>query len=157
MPLIVGIICAALCLIVRLFSESPYEVIHRIDSNGILPPLWLLNLLSVTACFLSGFAAGLVTDEVLCGRAGGRREIAAYRGGLFFLATFFLMLAWYPIFFSAELLFIALLITVAAFLLSLCALLQWTEVRTLSVCLMVINTVWCFYLFIINLIVLLCN
>ena len=87
-----AIISMMICLFVRILSQSPFELIHKLDCNDIIPPIWLFNLLSLIWCFLFGYAAGNIIFCVAHGKSHGIRETRAYQGGLFFVNSFYLSL-----------------------------------------------------------------
>ena len=145
-----GLISLAIFIGVRLFGNDPYEMIHKFDSSGVIPPLWLLNLLSFVWGFLIGYGAGLVFDRILCGGESITSEISAYRGGLFFLVSFFLSQMWYSVFFDGEHLVLAILLIVIALVSSIVCAFFWYSVLKLSSLILGAYGLWQFYLFILN-------
>jgi len=153
--LLFGIIYAALCISVRILSGSPYGMIHKLDAGGVIPPLWIFNLLSAVWGFLAGFASGIVWSEVRLCRARGESEICAYRGGIFFVALVFLSLIWYPLFFVSERLILSFIIALLAVICSALSALQWRRVSLLSSLVTAAYALWLFYVLAVNLVVLL--
>ncbi len=123
-----GIISAGCCFLSRVLFKSPIDMIHKLAGINIIPPIWLLNLMSVIFFFLLGYCAGAVTAATAERMNTGERELKAYRGGIFIICTFFLALIWYPLFFFCGRLFIAFLISVAAMLSLIVALTEWMKV-----------------------------
>jgi tryptophan-rich sensory protein len=153
-PLLLALISMVLCLSVRLISRIPVELLHSLQFNDILPPLWLSNLLSLAWSLFIGFAAGIVACEIIYGRAHGRKEILIYQGGLFFVAVIILTNVWYPVFFSCGRLVVSCLIAlVTVALSSLCAII-WARVSAVSGVILGAYSLWLTYVLLLNLSVL---
>ena len=155
--LICGILYASLAVIIRLFIKNPYEVLHRIDTGNIMLPLWIFNIISFAMCFISGYAAGIIIHEILTGKSGGRKEIKAYQGGLLFLTMIFLSLIWYSVFFGNEALFIAFIISLISLCLAIAVTYLWSYTNLKSTLMMVIFSLWMFYIFLLNLFIIFNN
>ena len=155
--LIIGAIYAFLCILTRILSDSPYEALHRLNGCGAIPPMWILNLLSVLWCFLAGFAWGIVWREIRICRVRGAEEIRAYQGGLFFISLIFLSLIWYPLFFICERIFISMLVALGAAICATLASVLWKRVSFLPSLICAAYSFWLFYVFAVNLAVLLKN
>ncbi len=153
--LIFGIIYAVLCILARVISENPYDMIHKLDSGGVIPPLWIFNLLSTAWCFIAGFASGIVLSEVKLCRARGEQEIRAYQGGLFFISLVFLSLIWYPLFFVSERLFLSFSVSLAAAVCACLCSLLWKRVSCFSSLICAAYSLWLVYVLALNLAVLL--
>ncbi len=148
--LICGIVNMVLCLIVRIVSGSPFEVIHRLNCNDILPPIWIFNLLWLIASFCVGFSAGIIINAILCRRINGRDEIFAYRGGLCFVALVFLAVIWYPLLFIKEAVFLSLLIAILSAVCSFVCALEWVRIEKCAGVVVFIYSFWLLYVMIIN-------
>ena len=155
--MIFGILGIILCLLTRIFSGSPYNMIHTLDPSDIIPPIWLFNLLSIAWSFLSGYAAGMIVCAVAKGSVRGSRELFAYKGGLFFIAYAFLSLIWYPLFFGEERLFLSFLITLLKVLTAAVCMYFWSYSVTSAALIMAANALWSFYILLVNLSVILNN
>ncbi len=123
-----GIIGVGCCFLSRALFESPIDMIHKLDSINIIPPIWLLNLLSGVFFFLLGYSFGSVTAATAARMNTGESELRAYRGSIFIICTFFSAIVWYPLFFFCGRLFIAFIISVAAMLSLIVALTEWIKV-----------------------------
>lgn len=156
-PLFSAIISMMICLFVRILSQSPFELIHKLDCNDIIPPIWLFNLLSLIWCFLFGYAAGNIIFCVAHGKSHGIRETRAYQGGLFFVNSFYLSLLWYPVLFGAERIFIALLISLSAVICSAICAYMWKSVSSISSLITAAYTLWSAYIVFILICVILQN
>lgn len=145
-----GMISLIIFIGVRLFCDSPYEMLHRFDTADIIPPLWLLNLFSFVWGFLIGYSAGAVFDSISQGGASITVEISAYRGGLFFLASFFLSQAWYSVFFQGKHLLLALFLIILTLVSSIICAYFWYSALKQSALIIGAYGLWLFYLVILN-------
>ncbi|MBQ8408725.1 MAG: tryptophan-rich sensory protein [Clostridia bacterium] len=139
--LIFAILSASVCLCIRLLTNSPYEMIHRLNCTDLFPPIWLFNALSVIWSILTGLAVGAVVG---C-RPRGNGEIQAYRGGLFFLASFFLSACWYPVFFGSGRVFVALILSFVAVICSALCVCSWVRVSPQASLIIAAHTLWLAY------------
>ena len=154
-PLIFAIISAVIGLSVIICSGSPYDLIHKIKLDDLLPPIWIWCLSSLILNFLTGYALGCIMSSVASKRLCGEKEIRAYQGIIFFIGSIFLSLAHYPTFFVAEKLVIALILSVVSIMLSLICFILWTKVSFISSIIMATFTLWGGYVAYVNLRVLL--
>lgn len=157
MPIIFGMIYLIMSVLVRILSGSPYEVLHKIDTSNIMPPIWIFNLLTFIFCFICGYASGIVVSNIICKKVNGDSELYAYRGGICFVALIFISLMWYPVLFSCEALFISLILSILSFLLSVCTAYLWSCVCKKVTIIMTFFSLWQFYIFITNLLLILKN
>lgn len=155
--LICGIIYLVLGIAVRIMAKSPYEALHRIDSDGILPPLWIFNILSLSVCFLCGIAAGQILEQVMKMRPAPHVELYACKGTIFYICLLFLSLLWYPAFFVAESLFLTVISLISIFLLCLCTSYMWSRVRSSAAFIILLSSAWYFYTLIIMLMIMINN
>lgn len=157
MPVIFGVIYLIMSIFIRILSDSPYEVLHRIDTANIMPPIWLFNILSFFFCFICGYAAGIVVSDIIKKKVSGENELSAYRGGICFVSLIFITLAWYPVLFSCEALFISLILTIISFLLAVLTAYLWSCISAKVTIIMTFFSLWQFYIFITNLLLILKN
>ena len=149
--LIGGIVGAVFAFISRMLSGSPIDMLHKLGDVGVMPPIWIFNLLSVAWYFLIGAAAGNVIKNIADGSLCGRSEAAAYRGLAFFLVAFFMGLIWYPVFFVSQAIFISLLVCLITTLTSvLCAYAWLSAGETAAGVIVAAYSIWTVYIFIIN-------
>lgn len=149
--LICGAVSAIICIGVRIMAGSPYDMIHKLDSADLIPPIWIFNLTCIFWSFLSGAAAGMLIQAVNNGRINGREEIFAYRGGLFFISLLYLNLIWYPMLFVSEALFLSLCIALISVICSGVCAFQWYHADKSACLVMSAYTVWLIYVLLINL------
>lgn len=145
-----GIFCAVVFFTVMNVFGSPYDLIHKVDSHNIVPPVWLWRTTMTVWGFLIGYAAGRVINTVSCGGASVHDKISAYRGGLFFVSAFFLSLSHYPVFFCAERLFVALIVALSAAALSVFCGISWAKAYRMSSIIMLGFSFWLFYVIFVN-------
>ena len=87
-----GGIALAAALFTRLRVGSPLPLLHLLNADSILPPLWLTGLCWLSSFFLSGCAAGFIFN---C-RTGGCAAAWRLRGAVYGLLCLFAGLGWYP-------------------------------------------------------------
>lgn len=142
---IVGSICVGIYVIMLTISGSPYEMIHKLDIGKMIPPMWMWRVFSIVWIFLSGVAAGLVVYERICHRIAGERELRAYRGGIYFISSFFLTIVHYPLFFCLERLMIAFLVALLAMIGAAVSSVIWSKVSAISSVILAGNAFWLLY------------
>ena len=153
-----SIISFTVCLVSRISFDIPIGMLHIVKGICLLPPIWIYNLISYAWFFLIGLAFGALLDKTLKGINGGNDEIAVYKGGIFFITSLFLGLIHYHIFFIAEMLFLAFLVSAMCMMSALITATLWRYVRPKVSCfIMYCFTIWQFYLFFVSLSVFLNN
>lgn len=155
--LICGTVYAVLGFIVRVCSGSPYNTVHILGADAYLPAIWLFNLFCIFWFFVCGIAVGSIFGRMLCGRISSREEVWVYKGCLFFVSLFFMSLIWYPLFFSGERLALSLLIMLLCVVCSAMCALFWKTVSLFSCISMVANSLWLFYILLVNMLVIFQN
>ena len=153
--MIFGVISLLTFIIVRNCCDDTYEILHIFDASDIIPPLWIINLFSFIWGFLIGYAAGVVFDCISYGGKSIIAEISAYRGGLFFIISLFLSHAWYLAFFQNERIFLAIFLIIIALISSIMCAFFWSSTLRSSALILGSYGIWLFYLFILNMSVLL--
>lgn len=149
--LICATACAAFSAITRIVSGSPFDTVHKLDTCDMIPPMWIFNLLSVIWAFIIGLAAGGIVTAVSSGRCGGASQISAYRGGLFFISSFFLGIIWYPTFFCSQSLLISLLLALCALICNVVCAFNWYNLPVAAPPLiMSAYVLWLFYIVFMN-------
>ena len=147
--IIIGTAFALIFVGARIFSESQYETIYRLDPSGIIPPIWLLNLISLIWFFLIGCGAGSIIDSALCKKGNCNDELKIYQGTIAFIICFFLSHISYTIFFLGEHIVIAILMTLSSVICSIISMLLWSSIKKDAALIMGGYGIWLFYLFII--------
>lgn len=156
--LICGTMSVVCLLICKIISGNPLEMIHKLNGFNIFPPIWIYNLLSIIWFFMIGLAAGAIIYECSIHRMNTAEELCACKGGLFFIASFFLSLIWQPVFFSLESIFLSLIVCFISIICSgICS--GWWFKTTSKACATIIfaYTIWLVYIFIVNLSILFHN
>ncbi len=153
--MICGLIYGVIGLLVKIFSDSPFNMIHILGADEFLPPLWIFNLLSLFWFFISGICLYKAIQGKCTGRSHSGRQMAVYKGSLFFICMFFLSLIWYPVFFSGKSLFISMIVSLLCFLSSFLCAVSWRQLSTYAFLGLCANGVWLMYIFFVNLIVML--
>ncbi len=155
--LVLGIIS----VIVRMFSLSvagePYDMLHKLDGNNIVPPVWMLNLLLNLAYFIAGYAAGIVSNTIASGNVNCEEKMSAYRGGMYFIAAYFLTLIHYPLFFVSEKLSASLIVIVITLISLIICIYSWAKFSPSAAMILTVYFIITIYLFFINLFILMNN
>lgn len=146
--IILGAILGLIFIFVRMFCENPYETIYRLDPSGVIPALWLLNLISFIWFFLIGYSAGCALDCVLCKKGNCNEQLAIFKGFIAFIVCFFLSHISNYAFFGGRHLFIAILLNLTALVCSAFTAIIWLKTNKISALIMGGYCIWLFYLFI---------
>ncbi len=148
-----GVISCICFYFSRSLFTNPLDMVHKLSGKSIIPPMWLLNLMSLVFAFFLGYSFGSILNITKKGINAGVKEVSVYKGAVFLVCGFFLSLIWYPIMFIAEKILFSLIISVIATLSLLSCTLEWRSVRPSSAA---ITTFACavfnFYLMLINII-----
>ena len=155
--IIFGIICASVKLASIIISDSPYEMIHKLDKNGIIPSMWIWHLTGCLMMFISGMAAGTVIKELASGNASAKNEREACIGGLYFITSFFLTVIHYPLFFACERILISFIVSVAAVICSAICAMMWSKISAKACLMMCGNSFFLLYVTFVNLNILVIN
>ncbi len=95
--LIGGGVTLTAALLTRLTVGSPLAVVHKLEAFLILPPLWLMSLLWLSAFILMGAAAGHL---LACPMGSAKREACLWRGSTFMVLAVVFSLVWYTLLFG---------------------------------------------------------
>ncbi len=154
----IGIITATLCFLAQTLLGSPLSSLHILKGSSLLPPIWIFNVLSIAWCFLIGISAGAIINATSLRLNNGEKEIAAYKGGFFFLTFFFLSFLRYYLLFYATRLFLSLIISVIVLICSLLCAFSWHKVKpSMSSAIIILFAIWQFYILFVNLSIFLHN
>ena len=146
-----AIACAVLCFVSRIISGNPFDMVHKFDGCDIIPPMWIFNLLWVVWYFLIGLAAGGIINSVSNKRCVGADQISSYKGGLFFVASFFLGIIWYAVFFCNQSIFVGMVISITMLICNIICAYHWYHTPlTMSPLIISAYTIWLFYVTLIN-------
>lgn len=146
-----GGIALAAALFTRLRVGSPLPLLHLLNADSILPPLWLTGLCWLSSFFLSGCAAGFILN---CS-TGGCAAAWRLRGAVYGLLCLFAELGWYPLLFAAQALWLSWLCLLAAALSGILCLACWVRVRRRVLLFLLPAAVWMCCLTVLQLVVLL--
>ena len=158
----VAILCAVsalgACIASRVIFDNPLEAIHIVKGIGLLPPMWLFNLINYAWFFLTGLSAGAIVSSTSRKRNVGIDLEKAYLGGILYISSFFLGLMHYLFFFIEQMLFISVIIS---FLAMMCVFLcanAWRRAHPAGAAfVMYVFSLWEFYIFFVSLSVFLNN
>lgn len=156
-PIIWGIICASVKLASIIISDSPYDMIHKLDHNGIIPSILIWNLTSCIMMFIAGMAAGTVIHKISTGQLDIKKEREAYKGGVYFISSYFLAIIHYPLFFAGEHILVSFIVSVAALISATLCAIMWSRISTNACIMMCANVFFSLYVSFINLNILAIN
>ncbi len=139
--LLMGVLMLAGGILVRFFTGSPHLTLLGLDIGDLVPPVWLMTLLWSVAFLTVGCAAGAVL-----GHRSAACDVDRYKGGMLFVLLAVLELCWYPTFFGAHLLFLAVLECVLILCLSIGVTLCFYRVSRFAGMLMLLHDIWLIYL-----------
>lgn len=130
----------------RWVSGSPVWIIHSLGIGSIVPPTYIMALLSCLAYFLGGTALASVLG------GGCFSDMAQrYRGAMWFCIMASLGYVWYPIFFCANLIFVSMIISALCIFCAVTATLCFSRVSRLAFVCMILYDVWLLALLLLNL------
>ena len=141
----IGTLLTVIAIIVRAKVGSPYQTIHAMNLDAIIPPVWIMTLLWSLSFLTVGCAAGFVLAYHACGRDGEK-----YKGLLFFVLLAVLELCWYPTFFGAHLVFLSTLEAILILCLSLAVTFSFYRVTKFAGMLLLLHDIWLIYMLILN-------
>ena len=149
---IFGAISSIFCLFFISAFGSPFDMIHKLNGIGMIPPIWIINLLSIVFFFLQGFSLGSIITAAKNRINVGEKELCAYRGTVFLSCAFFLSLLWYPLFFFAEKLFLSLLVSIVCLIFSILCAIEWLHAEPVGASITIfVCCIFEFYILFINL------
>ena len=143
--LLTGGLCVIIYIVMLAISGSPFEMIHKLDFNKMIPPMWMWRIFNLAWAFLGGAAAGSLICDAACRRIAGERVLCACKGGLFFLSAFFLSVVHYPVFFCLEKLFIAFLVALLATACAAVCAVIWSKASPIASIVLAGNALWLLY------------
>jgi len=142
---VIGVLLTVIALLVRAGVGSPYQTIHAMGIDEIVPPVWIMTLLWTLSFLIVGCAAGFVLAFRTCGR-----DAEKYRGGMFFVLLAVLEICWYPLFFGAHLVFLSALSSILILCLALTVTFAFYRVTKFAGMLLLLHDVWLIYMLILN-------
>ena len=150
--LVCGIAGCVFALVCLMLSGSPIDMIHKLNNIGVLPPMWIFDLMILLWYFLIGAALGGVIKSISVGGNCGSGTVSAYKGIAFFLITFFMGLIWYPVFFVSQAIFISLLVSIISSVAAMLCAYSWLgSGENAEGVIIAAYSIWTVYVFIINL------
>ncbi len=127
-----GGLSLAAAILVRLLTENPRLVLHRLAAGCHLPPLWFLGFVWLAGFCLLGAAMGFLLGNLCCG-GSTHREALLWRGSTCLILALVISLVWYVLLFGKFSLFFSwLCLPLAMALALLCALSWWRLSRGAS-------------------------
>lgn len=98
LPVLVGgALVLAVALLTRMAVGSPFYLLHKLNATGILPPVWCMSVLWMSAYALSGAVAGYLLSRPT---GNAQREACLWRGCTFLILAIVFSLVWYTLLFG---------------------------------------------------------
>ena len=153
-----GAVCIIFPIIAKRLSDSPLDMLHKIQNRSIIPPMWVFDILFAVWFFLLGVSAGIEIYTTKHNLNICQKELYIYKGALFFVCTLFLSSIWYPIFFSGNYLFLSVLLSLFAFFSSMLCTAFWLQTYAFTPAIITLGySVWFFYVLFISISVFVAN
>lgn len=143
--LFIPLILLSVGIFVRWVCGSPVAVIHMLGVASIVPPVWLMVLLSSASYVAGGVALGSALGWRACARNDKK-----YQGAMWFCIMASLSYVWYPIFFCSNLFFVSTIVSSLCLFCAICATVCFACVSFLSFWSMILYDIWLLYLMLLN-------
>ncbi len=151
-----AVICGICVLIGGIVSfcigGSPTYLLRMLKMPAGLPTRWFFKVSWTLFYFLLGAAFGTV---LVCKERC--KQIHKYQGNMFFVIMCVFNYIWYPLFFGAEAVFLALVACVAMVILDYFVMRNYFKVNFLCGCIAFLHMVWLGYMLCLNAIILFIN
>ncbi len=130
----------------RWVSGSPLATLHYLEVRDRVPPSWIMVILFSIFYIVAGLSLGVALGSRFC----SCRE-KKYQGAMWFVISLALGYAWYPLFFSARLFLVSIIVSTLCLFTGICATVCFAEVSKLSFFLAIIYDCFLIYLLLLNL------
>lgn len=140
-----GVLVFVIGWVVRFSVGAPYRMMLELGIGEIVPPVWLMALLWSMAFFTVGCAIGFV----LCYREHGYPG-EKYKGCMLAILLIVLEMLWYPIFFSAGLVFFSVLLSFLILCLSVAVTSCFYRVTKFAGMILLLHDIWLLYMVFLN-------
>ncbi len=134
-----------LAIFTRWVSGSPLPTLHYLAAREIVPPVWLMVLLSSISYIVAGIALGSALGNRFC--SSGERK---YQGAMWFCIMLALGYVWYPIFFCSRLFLVSVAVTALCLFCSICATACFSSVSRIAFFFAFFYDLWLVYLAFLN-------
>ncbi|MGM9632227.1 MAG: TspO/MBR family protein [Eubacteriales bacterium] len=142
---LVPLLLILLAIFTRWVSGSPVPTLHYISAREIIPPVWVMVLLSSISYIVAGISLGSALGNRFC--SSGERK---YQGAMWFCIALALGYAWYPIFFCSRLFLVSIIVTVLCVFCAVCATVCFISVSKIAFIFAFLYDIWLFYLAFLN-------
>ncbi len=152
-PVVVGCFMMLSYISMKLICRGKYNFIHIISERIALPPMWIFNSLYLVSLFLLGVGAGFCAKQILFEGCSIEAENLFYKGGVFFVAVYFLSILWYPVIFVLQMPIFSLFIALLCLVFVIATFIFWFRVSSVYSLFILSYVLWAAYLEILNLII----
>lgn len=133
-------------VLARLLSGSPLYMLRLTGIRNCVPKAWVFTLIWTVWYIALGFSFGFILGS----RSPGK-EICKYKGSLWFVCMMIFNIIWYPLFFKAGTVFIALMDSLLIILFCLLTALQYFKISRVIGVIFALHLAWLLWCFAINL------
>lgn len=139
--LLSAVVFLIIAFVIRIMAGGPYRTISYCNLGSIFPSMFLLSVAWIIWYILLGAVFGSIFGSRVC-----RDEVSKYKGGMLFVLMMTLNYLWYPVFFGATAIFMALLLSEAVLVLAFFTAILFMRVRRGAGWVMLGFTGWMVYM-----------
>ncbi len=151
-----AIACGICLLVIGLISffigGSPTYLLHMLKMPVTVPTRWFFKLSWSIWYFILG-----AVFSVVCSCVERSKQICKWQGNMLFVVMIIFNYIWYPLFFGAEAIFLALVACAAMIILGFFVFFNYIKVSLISGTVILFHLIWLLYMFCINATVLFIN
>ena len=149
-PVIFGCFMLFSYIVMKFLCRGRYEFLHIISEKIAFPPMWVFNLLFMTALFFLGVSAGFFLNSLIENKFSMQVENLILRGFVFLVGIYFLSLLWYPILFALQMPIFSYIFSLLTVALSVLILIFWFKACSAYSFFAIPFLLWSVYLNILN-------
>ena len=148
-----GGVCILILGMISFFvGGSPTYLLHMLKMPVTMPTRWFFKLGWSFWYFILGAAF-----SVVCTCTERSKQLPKFQGNMLFVIMMMFNLIWYPLFFGAEAIFLALVACIITILLGFFVFSNYLKVNRLCSAAMLLHILWLIYMLCLNAIVLFIN
>ncbi len=132
-------------ILVRLLSGSPVIMLRVTGLWGKIPKIWFFTVTWTFWYILLGFSFGFILGTKAPGKS-----IYKYKGSFWFVIMMIFNIIWYPLFFKAGAMFLALTDILLIIVFCILCGLEYFKIQKIIGCIMLLHVLWLIWCFILN-------